>query len=184
MVVLWQGYHLLGGLWELSSAMVESSSSSLIVFCSAVCLLNLWNIISSALFRRSWCWGLSLDQLLMRMAGVECRDSIHARGWGEYTAHALNLTFVLQRASRESSVCRKTFCLFLMICNPLKKREWAAPGSTAIPGQPVGRAKQASFLVPSRKNWINSLGAMPPLELLNSKEQLFLLDLSQKAEKR
>ena len=74
--------------------------------------------------------------------------------------------------------------MFLRLCPPLKKREWAAPGGTAIPGQPVGRVKQASLLVPSCKNWINSLGAMPPLELLNSKEQLFLLDLSQKAEKR
>ena len=62
--------------------------------------------------------------------------------------------------------------------HPLK-RDWAAPRGSARPGQPVGQEKQASNLVPSDKNSMNSRGEIPLLELLHSKEQLFLLDLSQ-----
>ena len=63
--------------------------------------------------------------------------------------------------------------------NVPRNGEWAALGGSAIPRQPAERAKQASIRSPSRKNWSNSFGAMPQLELLHSKEQLFLLDLSQ-----
>ena len=61
---------------------------------------------------------------------------------------------------------------------PPKKWGWATPSSSARLGQPVGQTKQASDLVPHHKNSVNSRGEIPLLELLHSKEQLFLLDLS------
>ena len=42
----------------------------------------------------------------------------------------------------------------------------------------MGQVKQASDHIPKHKNSFNSTGEIPLLELLNSKEQLFLLDLS------
>ena len=48
------------------------------------------------------------------------------------------------------------FQCFIRIVTP-KKGDWATPGDTAIPGQPVGWAKQASIHIPSHKNLVNSL---------------------------
>ena len=45
------------------------------------------------------------------------------------------------------------FVLLLFIFLP--GREWADPGSTAIPGQPVARAEQASDISPVFKNQFN-----------------------------
>ena len=44
----------------------------------------------------------------------------------------------------------------------IPQRGWAAPGGTAIPGQPAGWAKQASIRTPKFKNWVNSLGVSDP----------------------
>ena len=45
------------------------------------------------------------------------------------------------------------FGLFILNYNP--RREWAGPGGTAIPGQPVAKAEQAPDTSPSSKNQFN-----------------------------
>ena len=65
-------------------------------------------------------------------------------------------------------VCLKFACI------PTKKGDWATPSCGARLGQPVGQTKQASDLIPGDKNSVNSKGEIPLLELLHSKEQLFL----------
>ena len=47
------------------------------------------------------------------------------------------------------------FLLMLLIFTPFRRREWADPGGTAIPGQPVEKSEQAPASSPSSKNQFN-----------------------------
>ena len=47
----------------------------------------------------------------------------------------------------------KVFFLFIRLFSP--KGEWADPGGTAIPGQPVAKAEQAPDTSPRFKNQFN-----------------------------
>ena len=47
------------------------------------------------------------------------------------------------------------FFLHLMIVIIIPRGEWAGPGGTAIPGQPVAKAEQAPDTSPSSKNQFN-----------------------------
>jgi len=44
---------------------------------------------------------------------------------------------------------------FSFIFNITPRGEWADPGGTAIPGQPVGKSEQAPASSPSAKNQFN-----------------------------
>ena len=47
------------------------------------------------------------------------------------------------------------FKVLLLICNITPRGEWADPGGTAIPGQPVEKSEQAPASSPSAKNQFN-----------------------------
>ena len=52
--------------------------------------------------------------------------------------------------------------MFINIIIGVPRGEWATPGGTAIPGQPVGWGKQASHSTPHHKNWDNSVRPLGP----------------------
>ena len=89
-------------------------------------------------------------------------------------------------ASTAKSLVQLKPC-FIFICeNCITLKKGSGPHLEVLQyqGNPWdGRSKLHSSSR-SAKIELIAWGAMPPLELLNSKEQLFLLDLSQKAEKR
>lgn len=50
---------------------------------------------------------------------------------------------------------RKALSFFYLFVYSPKKGEWADPGGTAIPGQPVGKSEQAPVSSPKFKNQFN-----------------------------
>ena len=81
------------------------------------------------------------------MALIMCESSMYRHDTGMVPAwywHYSEAVMVLQQ------MCKWVFFMFY---DPLG--EWAGPGGTAIPGQPVAKAEQAPDTSPSSKNQFN-----------------------------
>lgn len=65
------------------------------------------------------------------------------------------LIIINRNTVKEEGFGKGNVCLFFYLFDNSPKGEWADPGGTAIPGQPVGKSEQAPVSSPKFKNQFN-----------------------------